>query len=48
MFCFGGHSMLPSQYAAMTSPAEAPRMPRRTLALTLTLNQALTQTLTQN
>ena len=49
MFCFGGHSMLPSQYAAMASPAEALRPPRLTLAqaLALTLTQPLTLTLTQ-
>ena len=41
MFCFGGHSMLPSQYAAMAAPAEAPRMLRLVFGTMLAINASI-------
>ena len=41
MFCFGGHSMLPSQYAAMATPAEAPAMLRKVFGTMLAINGSI-------
>jgi len=41
MFCFGGHSMLPAQYALMTNPSEAPMMLRRVFGFMWLINVSI-------